>query len=160
MIKRATCTASALMALAVSACSGPAGPAPGSAYPSTAEREAKLSRKSTAPKSVQMRDLDRYPVSDMAEYLAQHVSGLRLVQGPNGRPALRIRGASSVMATNDPLVVIDGVAVPRYGLDAVLVGLVPADIARVTVLKDAGSTSFYGVRGSNGVILIETKRGR
>jgi len=76
---------------------------------------------------------------------------------PYGDVSLRIRGTRSLHGDNEPLLVIDGV--PAHGaIGAALAGLVPRDIARIDVLKDAGSTAIYGIQGANGVILITTKR--
>ncbi|MBP2832880.1 TonB-dependent receptor [Aquimarina sp. U1-2] len=91
---------------------------------------------------------------------------------PNSRPDVRIRGVST-LGFNDPLYVIDGVPVIEGGAASTDPGIQddrgsvnvlnlinPSDIKSVTVLKDASATAIYGVRASNGVILIETKRGR
>ncbi|MGL5227371.1 MAG: SusC/RagA family TonB-linked outer membrane protein, partial [Bacteroidales bacterium] len=75
---------------------------------------------------------------------------------------IRIRGGSSLTASNDPLVVIDGVPVDNSGISGVsnpLSTVHPNDIESFTVLKDASATAIYGSRASNGVILITTKRG-
>jgi TonB-dependent SusC/RagA subfamily outer membrane receptor len=83
--------------------------------------------------------------------------GVEVFRAPGGLQ-VRIRGASSVMGSNEPLYVIDGMTIDP-GPGGALVGLNPADIESIEVLKDAGSTAMYGVRGANGVILIKTKRG-
>lgn len=72
---------------------------------------------------------------------------------PNSGSSLQVRGATSITASNDPLIVIDGVA----GGD--IRNLSSQDIESMTVLKDAGSAAIYGTRGANGVILITTKKG-
>lgn len=72
---------------------------------------------------------------------------------PNTGSSLQVRGATSISASNDPLIVIDGVA----GGD--IRNLSSQDIESMTVLKDAGSAAIYGTRGANGVILITTKKG-
>lgn len=72
---------------------------------------------------------------------------------PNSGSSLQVRGATSISASNDPLIVIDGVA----GGD--IRNLSSQDIESMTVLKDAGSAAIYGTRGANGVILITTKKG-
>lgn len=66
---------------------------------------------------------------------------------------VRVRGTTSINKSSDPLYVIDGI-ISSSGLD----GLNPSDIQSMEVLKDASSTAIYGSRGSNGVILITTKR--
>ncbi len=89
--------------------------------------------------------------------LLERVPGLTVMRLASGDVSLRIRGTRSLHGDNEPLLVIDGV--PAQGpIGAALAGLSPRDIARIDVLKDAGSTAIYGVRGANGVILITTKR--
>jgi TonB-dependent SusC/RagA subfamily outer membrane receptor len=90
------------------------------------------------------------------ELLAGRFAGVRVIPTPNGGFSIRIRGANSITGSNEPLYVVDGLAVevaPGEGLN----WLDPADIERIDVLKDAAETSIYGVRGANGVILIKTK---
>ena len=89
--------------------------------------------------------------------MLERVPGLTVIHLSNGDISLRIRGTRSLQGDNEPLLVIDGV--PAQGaIGASLAGLAPHDIARIDVLKDAGSTAIYGIRGANGVILITTKR--
>ncbi len=73
-----------------------------------------------------------------------------------GGIAIRIRGATSFHGSELPLYVINGVAVAP-GADGTVFGISPYDISSIRVLKDAASTTMYGVRGANGVILITTK---
>ena len=82
---------------------------------------------------------------------------------PGGGASIRIRGGSSLSASNDPLIVIDGLAMDNYGMQGSsnALNLVnPNDIESFTVLKDASATAIYGSRASNGVIIITTKKGR
>ena len=82
---------------------------------------------------------------------------------PGGGASIRIRGGSSLNASNDPLIVIDGLAMDNYGMQGMSnpLNLVnPNDIEIFTVLKDASATAIYGSRASNGVIIITTKKGR
>ena len=82
---------------------------------------------------------------------------------PGGGATIRIRGGSSLNASNDPLIVIDGLAMDNNGIQGVSnpLSLVnPSDIETFTVLKDASATAIYGSRASNGVILITTKKGK
>ena len=82
---------------------------------------------------------------------------------PGGGAVIRIRGGSSLNASNDPLVVIDGIAMDNNGVSGISnpLSLVnPQDIESFNVLKDASATAIYGSRGSNGVIIITTKKGR
>lgn len=83
---------------------------------------------------------------------------------PGSGSEIRIRGGSSLSATNDPLIVIDGLPIENNannmrGTTSVLAALNPNDIESFTVLKDASATAIFGSRASNGVILITTKRG-
>ncbi|MBR0533348.1 MAG: TonB-dependent receptor [Bacteroidales bacterium] len=81
---------------------------------------------------------------------------------PGGASNIRIRGGSSLNASNNPLIVIDGLAIDNNGVKGLsnALSLVnPADIESFNVLKDASATAIYGSRGSNGVIIITTKKG-
>ena len=94
------------------------------------------------------------------------IAGVSVVNNggePGGSATIRIRGASSLNASNDPLIVIDGLAMDNYGVQGMsnpLALVNPADIESFTVLKDASATAIYGSRASNGVILITTKKGQ
>ncbi len=99
------------------------------------------------------------PVGHAEELLEGRFPGVEVIRLVTGDVSVRIRGASSIMGSNEPLYVIDGMEISP-GPGGALVGINPADIARIEVLKDVGSTSLYGVRGANGVIVITTKRGR
>ena len=82
---------------------------------------------------------------------------------PGGGATIRVRGGSSLNASNNPLIVIDGIAMDNNGVSGLSnpLSLVnPQDIESFNVLKDASSTAIYGSRGSNGVIIITTKKGR
>ena len=82
---------------------------------------------------------------------------------PGGSSTILIRGGSSLNASNDPLIVIDGLAMDHQGIKGASNALSmvnPNDIESFTVLKDASATAIYGSRGSNGVIIITTKKGR
>ena len=83
--------------------------------------------------------------------------------GPDGSATIRIRGGSSLSASNDPLIVIDGVPMDNngmYGVGNALSMVAPDNIENMTVLKDASATAIYGSRASNGVIIITTKKGK
>ena len=94
------------------------------------------------------------------------IAGVNVTPGggtPGGGATIRIRGGSSLNASNDPLIVIDGLALDNQGIKGAANALTmvnPADIESFTVLKDASATAIYGSRGSNGVIIITTKKGR
>ena len=96
------------------------------------------------------------PMASAAEALQGKAAGVQVVQ-PSGKPggdiSVRVRGATSVLAGNEPLYVVDGV--PTTDIR----GLNPSDIATMSVLKDASSAAIYGARAANGVVLITTKRG-
>jgi TonB-dependent starch-binding outer membrane protein SusC len=94
------------------------------------------------------------------------VAGVQIATSgePGGGTSIRIRGGTSLTASNEPLFVVDGVPLPPSGgLSAgrnPLNFLNPEDIESVTVLKDASATAIYGSRGANGVIIIQTRTGR
>jgi len=83
--------------------------------------------------------------------------GVTVTRTPDGGVAVRIRGTTSLRGSNEPLYVIDGVAI-QPGPGGSLTGINPRDIASIQVLKDPAETAVYGLRGANGVILIKTKR--
>lgn len=110
--------------------------------------------------SLSAADMKDRSAKTVAEMLEGRVPGLQVLKRPNGEYSLRIRGSRSLQSDDDPLVVIDGTPIQSGGLRDAFAGLTPQDIERIDVLKDAGSTAVYGVRGANGVIIIRTKRGR
>ena len=97
--------------------------------------------------------------------LVGKIAGLQVVPGsgaPGDGATIRIRMGASINASNDPLVVIDGVPISNEtpeGASNILSMLNPADIESFTVLKDASATAIYGSRASNGVIIVTTKKG-
>ena len=100
---------------------------------------------------------------DMLAGKVAGVSGTSDGGTPGGGANIRIRGGSSLNASNSPLIVIDGVAMDQTGIKGVsnpLALVNPQDIESFNVLKDASATAIYGSRGSNGVIIITTKKGR
>ncbi|MDR0939270.1 MAG: SusC/RagA family TonB-linked outer membrane protein [Mediterranea sp.] len=118
-----------------------------------------LSRKELSSSIVQV-DKSKFmqgPMNNPMEMLTGKVAGLTVnttsPADPNGGSSLQIRGATSLQAGNDPLVVIDGVA----GGD--IRNLAAQDIESITVLKDAASSAIYGTRGANGVVLVTTRKG-
>lgn len=113
-------------------------------------------------KSEAIKDL---PVASVDQQLQGQVAGVQVMQvtgAPGGSPVVRIRGAGSIGAGDDPLYVIDGFPVTtnynKYSNPLSLFS--PNDIESITVLKDAAATAIYGSRGANGVILINTKKAR
>ena len=107
------------------------------------------------------------PLATSAQDLMQgKIAGVSVTSNggtPGGSATIRIRGGSSLHASNDPLIVIDGLAMDNIGVKGApnaLAMVNPNDIESFTVLKDASATAIYGSRGSNGVIIITTKKGR
>jgi TonB-linked SusC/RagA family outer membrane protein len=109
--------------------------------------------------------LQERPASSLNQGLSGRITGVNVSSNsgrPGGRANIRIRGASSISVSNNPLYVIDGVilnAVELANGSTPIDYLNPNDIASIEVLKDASSTAIYGARGANGVILVTTKRG-
>lgn len=97
-------------------------------------------------------------VGRVEELLEGRAAGLQVTRGPRGDLSLRIRGNRSLLGSNEPLVVIDGIPISAASVGVALTGLAPGNVARIDILKDAGSTAAYGSRGANGVILITTRR--
>lgn len=94
----------------------------------------------------------------MVDMLRGRVPGLQISESPNGEISARIRGDQSLYFNAEPLLVVDGVSVPPYAFSSTLRAMDPRDVRNIQVLKDAGSTSSYGIRGAHGVILISLKR--
>jgi len=92
---------------------------------------------------------------DMESQFAGKFPGVEVSNVASGGITIRIRGASSIMSSSEPLFIIDGVKV-QSGPGGLLF-LDPNDIKKIEVLKDIGSTSMYGSEGANGVIIITTK---
>lgn len=114
--------------------------------------------------AVGTKDFNKGAITGPQELLAGKVAGVQVTTGadPGGGSTIRIRGGSSLSATNDPLIVIDGVPVANddiAGARNVLNIVNPNDVESITVLKDASATAIYGSRASNGVIMITTKKG-
>lgn len=102
--------------------------------------------------------LARKNVTDVSQALAGESAGVRVINTsgqPGEESTIRIRGFGSVNGNRDPLYVLDGV--PYNGN---ITAINPADIESTTILKDAAATAIYGARGANGVIVINTKKGR
>ena len=105
-------------------------------------------------------------ITNAQDMIQGKIAGVNVTNGggtPGGGATIRIRGGSSLNASNDPLIVIDGLAMDNQGIKGAanpLTMVNPNDIESFTVLKDASATAIYGSRGSNGVIIITTKKGR
>ena len=115
--------------------------------------------------AIKAEDINRGAVANTQDLLKGKVSGVLIIPGdggPGSSARIRIRGSASLNASNDPLIVIDGVPVASGaagGMSNPLDLLNPNDIESFTILKDASAAAIYGSRASNGVILITTKKG-
>ncbi|WP_338357523.1 SusC/RagA family TonB-linked outer membrane protein [Yeosuana marina] len=105
--------------------------------------------------SIKPEEITSIPTSNVTEMLEGRLPGVQILSdnSPGGGTSIRVRGFGTIN-NNDPLVVVDGVPVSN-GLN----GINPADIATIQVLKDAASSSIYGSRAANGVVIITTKKG-
>lgn len=112
---------------------------------------------STAVSVVGEKEIRLRPIVSAAQALQGKAAGVQVVQ-PSGKPgaglSVRVRGATSINANNEPLYVVDGVPTDDIS------GISPGDIANMSILKDASSASIYGARAANGVVLITTKSGQ
>ena len=104
--------------------------------------------------------------SSASDMLVGKIAGVDVITAggsPGAGAQIRIRGGSSLNASNDPLIVVDGLTIDNNtatGMSNVMATINPNDIETFTVLKDASATAIYGSRASNGVIIITTKKGR
>lgn len=111
------------------------------------------------------RDFQKGNINSPDQLLVGKVAGLQITSGggsPGGGSKIRIRSGASLNASNDPLIVIDGVPVESNGIAGsgnLLNTINPNDIESISVLKDASATALYGSRASNGVLIITTKKG-
>ncbi len=129
--------------------------------------------------SIDATEIEGLNISSADQMLQGRLAGVNVKQAsaaPGGLTSVRIRGSNSFLGSNEPLYVIDGVPIfndanevntysgpgsgSRINHENPLAFLNPADIESINVLKDASATSIYGARGSNGVIIITTKRGK
>ncbi len=125
----------------------------------------KKSNTTGALNSLTYSQFDNTYITSPQELLAGKSAGVVITSAggePGSGSTIRIRGGSSLNASNDPLVVVDGMPIKNGGVNGesnFLSFIDPNEIASFTVLKDASTTSIYGSRASNGVIIINTKRG-
>jgi TonB-linked SusC/RagA family outer membrane protein len=122
--------------------------------------------------SVQSKDIANLPLLGVDQALQGRAAGVMVTQNsgtPGGGIAVRVRGSGSITGSNEPLYVVDGVPINTGSYSSIGVGnqqtnaiadLNPADIESFEILKDGASAAIYGSRGSNGVVLITTKRGK
>jgi len=115
--------------------------------------------------AIKAEDMNKGAITSPQELIQGKVPGLYVSAGdgqPGAGSSIRIRGGASLNASNDPLIVIDGIPVANDaapGTPNALATINPNDIETFTVLKDASATAIYGSRASNGVIIITTKKG-
>lgn len=116
--------------------------------------------------SVTAKDFTRGNIVTPENLLSGRVAGVNITSdggAPGSGSSIRIRGGSSINASNDPLIIIDGLPITNSnvgGSRGILSNINPNDIESFSVLKDASATAIYGSRASNGVIIIVTKKGR
>ncbi len=107
--------------------------------------------------TVTSEDIKQQPGQSVEQVLMGRFPGVEVTRTPDGGFAVRIRGGSSIRGSNTPLYVLDGVAIDP-GPNGYLTGVNVNDIETIQVLKEPAETALYGARGSNGVIIITTKR--
>lgn len=111
-------------------------------------------------------ELSKGITNNAQDMLVGKVAGVDVITSggtPGSGAQIRVRGGSSLNASNDPLIIIDGLTIDNNtatGMSNVLAMVNPSDIETFTVLKDASATAIYGSRASNGVIIITTKKGK
>ncbi len=124
--------------------------------------------------TVKAADFESVPSASTDQLLQGRAAGIQVISNtgaPGGAVTVRIRGATSINASNDPLYVVDGLPIRNEAFGGELAGngqvpsnplvdLNPNDIESIQILKDASATAVYGARAANGVVLITTKRGK
>jgi TonB-linked SusC/RagA family outer membrane protein len=127
---------------------------------------------SSAVAQVDSKEIVNTPVAGIDAALTGKAAGVQVTQNagnPGAGISVRIRGSSSISASNQPLYVVDGIAILRDNFSQLdlggqditgVTGLNPDEVESITVLKDAAAAAIYGSRASNGVVLVTTKRGR
>lgn len=113
----------------------------------------------TAVVGIRAKDMENQPISNVAEAMVGRMTGVQVAQGtgqPGAPLSIKVRGVGTITAGTEPLYVVDGFPISGNNLNT----LNNYDIESVEVLKDASSAAIYGSRGSNGVVLINTKQGR
>ena len=116
--------------------------------------------------TIKSEDFNKGQISSPEQLINGKVAGVQIMSNSGsatGGSTIRVRGGASLNASNDPLIVLDGVPLEQGGISGnssnFLSMINPSDIESMTVLKDASSTAIYGSRASNGVIIITTKKG-
>lgn len=121
--------------------------------------------------SIKAEDITRTAISSIDQGIQGKAAGVVVSMGsgqPGARSSTRIRGSTSILGSNEPLYVIDGVIISSGNSVGAVTGpslnplesINPSDVESIEVLKDASATAIYGARGANGVILVTTKRGK
>ncbi|MET0392254.1 MAG: SusC/RagA family TonB-linked outer membrane protein [Chitinophagaceae bacterium] len=116
--------------------------------------------------TVNAKDFNKGAITTPEQLISGKVAGVSITSNdgaPGSGSTIRIRGGASLNASNDPLIVVDGMPLSNSGVAGVSNALAlinPNDIASFTILKDASATAIYGSRASNGVIIITTKKGQ
>jgi iron complex outermembrane receptor protein len=116
--------------------------------------------------TITSKDFNKGSITTPEQLIAGKVAGVQITSNggaPGSGSTIRIRGGASLNASNDPLIVIDGVPIDNNGISGVanpLALINPNDIESFNILKDASATAIYGSRASNGVIIIVTKKGK
>jgi TonB-dependent SusC/RagA subfamily outer membrane receptor len=120
------------------------------------DKRAVVPRDVPAGAAVTGEDIERTPSVSVEELMTTKFPGVWLSRNADGSLSVRIRGTTSLTASNEPLYIIDGQPI-QTGPNGSLTGIAASDIASIQVLKDAAATTMYGMRGANGVIIIKTK---
>lgn len=113
----------------------------------------------TSISSISAKDMEDQPVTNIGEAMVGRMPGVQVTQGsgtPGGGLQIRVRGTGTITAGTTPLYVVDGVPMGENQLNTLNMN----DVESIEVLKDASSAAIYGSRGSNGVVIISTKRGK
>ena len=117
--------------------------------------------------SVSTKDFNKGIISSPEQLINGKISGVQIMSNsgsPSSGSTIRIRGGASLNASNDPLIVLDGVPLEAGGISGNSTNFLslinPNDIESMTVFKDASSTAIYGSRAANGVVLITSKKGK
>ena len=116
--------------------------------------------------AISAKDFNKGAITTPEQLIVGKVAGVQITTNggaPGSGSTIRIRGGASLSASNDPLIVVDGVPLDNSGISGAPNGLAlinPAYIETFNILKDASATAIYGSRASNGVIIITTKKGK
>ena len=109
-----------------------------------------------AVNSISRKEIKERGARTLADLIRSHVPGAQVINTRDGF-SIRLRGMTSIYGSNDALIVLDGMPLSEMSAASVLGSMRPEDVAQIDVLKD-GMAAIYGVRGSNGVVVITTRR--